>query len=151
MSSRGLMDKASDFGSGDCGFESHRGWVCFSWNLFNFWQNQWSDHSQAPQAWVPWPPGKKRTIPIFKHRGNAIRQTYILPARYYQYLLKLMGGRRAGQGMESKVQVGGGTWRRRPGKISVGDSEGVGRWSSCRNATWRNESWNLCRELPIGA
>ena len=25
QSSRGLMDKASDFGSGDCGFESHRG------------------------------------------------------------------------------------------------------------------------------
>ena len=23
--SRGLTDKASDFGSGDCGFESHRG------------------------------------------------------------------------------------------------------------------------------
>ena len=26
-SSRGLTDKASDFGSGDCGFESHRGWL----------------------------------------------------------------------------------------------------------------------------
>ena len=32
-SSRGLMDKASDFGSGDCGFESHRG------RLFLFSQN----------------------------------------------------------------------------------------------------------------
>ena len=30
MCLRGLMDKASDSGSGDCGFDSHRGYDCFA-------------------------------------------------------------------------------------------------------------------------
>ena len=36
---RGLMDKASDFGSEDCGFDSRRGRFFFSFLLFSFLLN----------------------------------------------------------------------------------------------------------------